>query len=94
MNRHKNKWLGTKNDTNLEMEINIEMGKGVAKFGRYNSWLEAWAIIDEELREFHESVRANDPDPEELLQVCATAKRAIIELCEQGRKEMEVKPNV
>lgn len=36
-----------------------------------------------------DSVKENDPDPKELLQVCATARRAILELCEIARYQME-----
>ncbi len=86
MKRHKNKWLQIDERT-VDDAIQCEQLRGAKKFGCYNSWHEAKAVIEEELEEFWDSVKKNDPDPEELLHVCATARRALIELCAQARRE-------
>ena len=89
MERHKNRWLTTYNDSALDQAIRIEENTGEMLFGRYNSMHEAYAVIKEELEEFWDSVKKDDPDPKELLQVIATAKRALLELCELGRVEIK-----
>lgn len=57
------------------------------KFGGFNSWHEAYAVIKEELDEFWDSVKNNDPDPYELVQVAACAQLAIIDLCDRRRTQ-------
>ena len=91
MHRHSTKWLNTRNDNNLNAKIETEMEFAKDKFGRYNSMHEAYAVIKEELEEFWDGVKVDDPDPSELLQVVATAKRALIELCESGRGDFTTK---
>lgn len=87
MKRHTNKWLGVYDDEYLEELIDVEQLRGHKKFGPFASMHELYAVLLEEVQEFWESVKANDPDPEELLQVCAVAKRGIVELCQRARKE-------
>jgi len=87
MKRHTNFCLQLTEGT-ANMEIDVELHKGRKKFGSYNSMHEAYAVIQEELDEFWDGVKADDPDPVELLQVAATAKRAMVELCNQAREEM------
>lgn len=90
MKRHTNKCLQIgHDDAGTNMDIQVEQLRGVKKFGKYNSMHEAYAVIKEELEEFWDSVKANDPDPIELLHVCATARRAMMELCDQAREEMD-----
>jgi len=86
MKRHAN-WALQLDEHVVDLEIRTEQLRGQKKFGSYNSAHEMWAVIQEEVDEFWDSVKANDPDPRELLQICATARRALLELCEQGRKE-------
>ena len=86
MKRHRDRWMRVNADS-VDLEIRMEQERGVKKFGRYHSMHEAYAVVKEELDEFWDGVKANDPDPEELLQVCATARRALLELCEQAAKE-------
>jgi len=86
MKRHTN-WAAQIDEDVVDLEIRTEQLRGQKKFGNYNSAHEMWAVIQEEVDEFWDSVKANDPDPRELLQICATARRALLELCEQGRKE-------
>ena len=87
MKRHKNKWVYGLSSDMADMMIRVEQQRGFEKFGKYHSWHEAYAIIKEELEEFWDSVKEDDPDPEELVHVCATARRALIELCAQAREE-------
>lgn len=91
MKRHQNKWLALSNGTDLDSLIDIEIYDAVKKFGPFASSHELVAVLWEELEEFWKSVKARDPDPHELLQVCAVAKRGIIELCQQARDEMKIK---
>ena len=88
MKRHTH-WAEQIDDHVVDLEIRMEQARGQKKFGNYNSAHEMWAVIKEELDEFWDSVKADDPDPKELLQVCATARRALLELCRQGRNETE-----
>ncbi len=88
MKRYTNKCLSIYPET-IDEEIRMEQSRGVKKFGKYHSMHEAWAVIGEELDEFWNSVKEDDSDPIELLHVCATARRACIELCEIARTEME-----
>jgi len=69
--------------------IREEYRRGVEKFGEYNSMHEAYAVIKEELDEFWEGVKKDDPDPMELIQVCATAYRAFVELVGYGKLRKE-----
>jgi hypothetical protein len=70
-------------------ELCTEISKGDGKFGGFNSPHELYGIILEELDEFWDSVKADDPDPKELLQVAAVAVRGALQLAAQGRAEME-----
>ena len=89
MKRHQNRWLNTFDDDGLLNDIQIEMTRRLKQFGRYNTPHEMASVIREEFEEFWESVKNNDPDPEELLQLCAVTKQALIELCELGRKQSQ-----
>lgn len=92
MKRHKRFWLiNGHNDDNLDMQIRIEQNKGFVRFGRFSGAHEIYAILKEELDEFWDSVKGNDPDPKELLQICAVARRAIIEISDWARQELETK---
>lgn len=88
MLKRREAWALQLNADNADDEIRMEQQRGYQAYGRYNSMHEAYAMIKEELDEFFDSVRQNNPDPRELLQVVATARRAMIELCEFGRQEM------
>ena len=63
--RHTNFCLQISKET-ADNDINLEMFKGKKKFGKFTSMHEAYAVIKEELDEFWESVKGNDPDPKEL----------------------------
>ncbi|MBU1008430.1 hypothetical protein KKA53_05130 [Candidatus Dependentiae bacterium] len=91
MKRHQNKWLAVSSGSDLDTLIDIETYNAVERFGPFASSHELVAVLWEELEEFWESVKAKDPDPMELLQLCAVAKRGLIELCQQARDEMRAK---
>ena len=63
----------------LDQEIRLEMQRAFHKWGPYHNTHELYAVLLEEVEEFWESVRRNEPDFHELLQVVAVAKRGIIE---------------
>jgi hypothetical protein len=54
---------------------------------KYNSWHEAFAVLQEEVDEFWDGVKADDPDPHELIQVAAVALRAIADLVPAQHEE-------
>lgn len=88
MLKRREAWAIQLTPDNVDEEIRLEQQRGFQTHGSYNSMHEAYAVILEELDEFWESVRLDNPDPRELLQVAATARRAMLELCSQGRNEM------
>ena len=55
------------------IDVSTEMNRGKDKFGEFASAHELYAVLKEEVDEFWDSVKGNDPDPEELLQVAAVA---------------------
>lgn len=91
MRRHQNKWLAIVDNVDLDALIEIELYDALKKYGPFASAHELAAALWEEVEEFWDSVKARDPDPGELLQVCAVAKRGIIELCQQAQDEMKAK---
>jgi len=91
MKRHQNKWLALSDGKELDLLIGAEALDALERYGPFASAHELVAALWEEVEEFWDSVKARDPDPGELLQVCAVAKRGIIELCEQARDEMKAK---
>ena len=70
----------------LFSEQRAELEHGLNKFGRFKSPHECYAVILEELDEFWDSVKANEPDETELLQIAALAIRGVKELREQKEK--------
>ena len=91
MKRHQNKWLALSDGADLDSLIGIEVYDAAKKYGPFASAHELAAVLQEELEEFWDSVKAHDPSPKELLQVCAVARRGLIELCQQARDEMKAK---
>lgn len=69
----------------LEM-IDVEFGRAINKFGSFNSGHEGKAVIEEELDELWEEVRANRPGgaaaTREAIQVAAMAMRYVFDLSE------------
>ena len=84
----RNEWADI-DEANVDSFIREEQDRGLEKYGRYASFHEAYAVILEELDEFWDSIKARNPDPKELLQVCATARRALLELCQHCLCERE-----
>jgi len=92
--RHENLWLNTFDNSDLDLKIKTEQQFGLNTYGHYSSAHELAAVLREEFEEFWETVRNNDPDPKELLQICAVARRGIVELCATARKEIKDKINL
>lgn len=84
MSRHTNFTEQITEET-IDFEIETERQKAISKHGLFNSAHEGWAVMAEELEEFWESVRADDPDPVELLQLAACAKTMALQICAKHR---------
>jgi len=65
----------------LDELIDREMETAFDIWGRYHNTHELYAVLLEEVEEFWQSVKENNPDYYELIQVIAVARRAIIEFC-------------
>ena len=91
MKRHQNKWLAVVDNADLDALIELELYDALKKYGPFASPHELASALREEFEEFWDSVKARDPDPKELLQLCAVAKRGILELCSRGRDEMKAR---
>ena len=89
MKRHTNKCLAMFSGAEFWQTVGSEMGRGHRKFGKFNSAHELASVLREEYEEFWDSVKADDPDPVELIHVAAVALRGALELCSQARLEME-----
>lgn len=61
-------------------QLKVEILKG-SRHGSFHSAHELASVLREEYEEFWDSVKADNPDPEELLQVAAIALRGIHDLC-------------
>ena len=88
-NRHKNRWLMLRGVEDAFDAVRIEMMRSQQERGPFNSWHEAYAVIKEELDELWDSIKADDPDPEEALQIAACATRLLIDLCTDGQRGTE-----
>ena len=67
-------------DETIETAIQEEMKRAREEHRELASWHEAIAVIEEELREFKESVQRNMPMLDELFQVASSCKLAVKEL--------------
>lgn len=54
-------------------QVCIEFAKAREVHGYFNSSHELIGVLEEEFDEFWDSVKANNPDPQELIQIAATA---------------------
>lgn len=79
-NLTKNRWLQLQSLEDIRLEVAMEVSRATQKHGPMHSWHEAFAVIKEELDEFWESVKQDDADPEELVQIAAMAQRALLDL--------------
>jgi len=91
MKRHQNKWLALSDGVDLDSLIGIEIYDATKKYGPFASAPELAAMLQMELKEFWDSVKARDPDPGKLVSICAITRRGLIELCQQARDEMKAK---
>lgn len=90
MKRHLRKWIDVgEYPWHLDELISHEMIRGKENHGNneFNSPHELYAVLKEEVEEFWDSIKKDDPDPMELLQICAVAKRGIIEMCRKAKDE-------
>lgn len=60
--------------------LNKELEFAVKKFGKFNSTHELYAVLAEELEEFWDSVKKNEPSSYELIQLAIVAIRGYEEL--------------
>jgi len=63
------------------MQVAVEARYGIA----FNSTHELYAVLLEELDEFWDSVKQNDPDPAELMDIIVTARMGLIWMCKQSK---------
>jgi hypothetical protein len=68
-------------------EISEEYWKAREVYGAFSSSHELYAVLLEEVDEFWDSVKSNNPDPKELMQVAATAIAGIIWLSHNKDKK-------
>ena len=61
-------------------EIACEYEAARLKFPEFHSHHEAYAVIKEEFEEWWDSVKKNDPDRDELIQVMAMCLATLVEL--------------
>ena len=64
----------------VQQEVRIEIVRARKKHGDFHSMHEATAVIREEFEEWWDSVKGNDPDPMELIQLAAMAEWAAVVL--------------
>jgi len=64
----------------IDTIVNDEVKFAIQKFGHFHSLHEGYAVLLEEVEEFWDSIKANNPDPKEIVQVCAMAKVILIDL--------------
>lgn len=64
----------------IDTIVNDEVVFAINKFGHFHSLHEGYAILLEEVEEFWESIKGNNPDPKEIVQVCAMSKILLIDL--------------
>lgn len=64
-------------DIELFEWLEVEMLKGQRKFGDFNSTHEFYAVLKEEVDELWETIKKNDMDLTEVLQVAAVAFRGL-----------------
>ena len=58
-------------------------GLARAHHPEFTTWHEVYGVLKEELDELWDSIRADDPDPDELIGLAATAQLAILEMCKE-----------
>ena len=87
--RHANYWRQISDET-IDDDIRTHQATAVEKHGaNFSSSHELWAVLSEELEEFWDSVKGDDPDPQELVDLIVAARLGLLWLCERGRKEIQ-----
>lgn len=88
MKRHTNLCLSITKPSDFFQEATLELLRSTQKHGGLTSGHEGYAVLLEEVEEFWDGVKANDPDPVELIQVAAMACKIALLLTEKARQEM------
>lgn len=89
MKRHTNQMLQI-DDRSIDDDIAVCQFHVEQLHGKsFSSVHELYAILKEEVDEFWDSIKAKDPNPEELLDIIVVARMGLLWLCEQARNEVE-----
>ena len=67
-----------------------EMVRSEKKHGALGSPHEIYAVLLEEVEEFWDSVKEDDPDPRELVQIANVAIRGLVTLCDRAYRRKNV----
>ena len=87
--RHANYWRQISDET-IDDDIRSHQATAVEKHGaNFSSSHELWAVLSEVLEEFWDSVKKDDPDPQELVDLIVAARLGLLWLCERGRNESQ-----
>ena len=76
-----------KTNISIDRLIRKEQNRGANKFGRFNSAHELYAVLQEEVDEFWEGVKKDKPDPLELIQIAAVARRGYQEMMQNAEEK-------
>ena len=92
MKKHTNLNLSLSNLDNVFEQVSIEYHTATQAHGSsFNSSHELYAVLKEEMDEFWDSVKLNDPDPQELIQIASVAIAGIVWLSQKAAKEIRAK---
>jgi hypothetical protein len=75
----------------MDLLVKMAIQNGVVRNKGFNSTHELYAVLLEEVDEFWDSVKTDDPDPGELLQIAAVAIAGIMQICDEAREEMNAR---
>ena len=89
MKRHTNLNLVLSSFQNVVEQVEIEYHKAIKNNGFFNSSHELRGVLEEEFDEFWDSIKENDPDPQELIQIAATAIAGVIWLSQKANQEID-----
>ena len=88
MKRHTNFCLQIDYQT-IDEEVRIQQFNNEQRHGKaFNSEHEFYAVLLEEVEKFWESIKDEDPDPKQLIDILAVARGGCIWLCDKSRREL------
>jgi hypothetical protein len=93
MKIHTNLNLTLIDDRSIDEQVDIEYYKIVKKHNLFNSPHELFGVLCEEFDEFWDSIKRNDPDPQELIQIAAIAKAGLKYLSLKANEEVAALQN-